>query len=51
VFHRFAWQASWGPPIDNEESSEKLLYALLITQILEEDYADFPIFPMHSASV
>jgi len=35
----------------SKESSEKLLHALLITQILKEDYTDFPDFPIYFASV
>jgi hypothetical protein len=31
--------------LKNEESSEKLLYALLITLISENDYRDFETFP------
>jgi len=31
--------------LKNEESSEKLLYALLITLISKNDYRDFETFP------
>jgi hypothetical protein len=37
--------------MNNFESSEKLLHALLITQISKEDYTDFPDFSMHFVSV
>ena len=34
-----------------DESSEKLLYALLITLISKKDYTDFPYFSMNFLSV
>jgi len=34
-----------------KESSEKLLYALLITLISKNDYTDFSLFSMHPPSV
>jgi hypothetical protein len=33
------------------ESSEKLIYALLITEISKKDYTDFPDFSMNFLSV
>jgi len=34
-----------------KESSEKIVHALLMTQISKEDYTDFPDFSMNSISV
>ena len=45
------WLLSESFSSGKKESSEKLLYALLITQISKEDYTDFPDFPMDFESV